>query len=476
MGLLRLVRVGTARLLLTALAFGYGEALSAAGSDPVAVVEDAPLFRVFLQDGTSLVSYGEFARLDDRVVFSMPTSATPSTPQLQLINIPSDRVNWARTLDYAESVRASQYIRSRAAADYAVLSNRIADALNAVGETTDPAKRLSIVEAARKALADWPAAHYNYNHEQIQQMLAMLDEAIADMRAATGASKFDLTFVAASTAPRLLEPLLPAPDAREVLEQTLHAANLTTTPAERVSLLTMALDALNRDAGTLETEWVTATRAEITGRIARETELDRKYRSLGQRLITLAAARARLADVRGVERLLGDLKAGDRTLGGERPDQVASIMASVQEQLDAARQLRLERDRWALRAPDLMAYRTQVARSLLRLRELAPLLEDIKSLAGSGPDALAIILRSTGQLLPSLEKVQPPTEAAEVHALIVSAVHLAENAAKIRREAALTNSMSRAWDASSAAAGAIMLTDRASRGLQAVVRPPQLPR
>jgi hypothetical protein len=180
--------------------------------------------------------------------------------------------------------------------------------------------------------------------------------------------------------------------------------------------------------------------------------------------------------VRGVERLLGDVKAGDRTLGGERPDQVASIVAAVQEQLDAARQLRLERDRWALRAPELLAYRTQVSRSVFRLRELAPLLEDIKSLAGSGPDALAIILRTTGQIVTSLAKIQPPSEAAEVHALIVSAVQLAENAAKIRREAALTNSMSRAWDASSAAAGALMLTDRASRGLQTVVRPPQLPR
>jgi hypothetical protein len=63
-----------------------------------------------------------------------------------------------------------------------------------------------------------------------------------------------------------------------------------------------------------------------------------------------------------------------------------------------------------------------------------------------------------------------------VHALIVSAVQLADNAAKIRREAALTGSLARAWDASSAAAGSMMLTDRATKGLQQVVRPPQQPR
>src|SRR5690349_11972552 len=48
----------------------------------------APLFRVFLKDHTSLVSYGEMARVDNRVVFSMPTSSSDAAPQLQLINIP----------------------------------------------------------------------------------------------------------------------------------------------------------------------------------------------------------------------------------------------------------------------------------------------------------------------------------------------------------------------------------------------------
>jgi hypothetical protein len=38
--------------------------------------EDATIFRLFLTEGTSLVSYGEPARVGDRVVFSMPTSAS----------------------------------------------------------------------------------------------------------------------------------------------------------------------------------------------------------------------------------------------------------------------------------------------------------------------------------------------------------------------------------------------------------------
>jgi hypothetical protein len=58
--------------------------------------------------------------------------------------------------------------------------------------------------------------------------------------------------------------------------------------------------------------------------------------------------------------------------------------------------------------------------------------------------------------------------------LLVSAAQLSANAAQIRREATLAGDMTRAWNASSAAAGALMLAGRARSDMQAVVRPPQL--
>ena len=64
------------------------------------------LFRVFLSDGRVLSSYGEWARLDDRVIFSMPTQLTRDPVELHLVTIPSQRVDWPRTEAYAESVRA----------------------------------------------------------------------------------------------------------------------------------------------------------------------------------------------------------------------------------------------------------------------------------------------------------------------------------------------------------------------------------
>ena len=40
-----------------------------------AFAESVTLFRVFLNDGTAVVSYGEYARVGDRLVFSMPVGA-----------------------------------------------------------------------------------------------------------------------------------------------------------------------------------------------------------------------------------------------------------------------------------------------------------------------------------------------------------------------------------------------------------------
>jgi hypothetical protein len=431
---------------------------------------------VFLKDGTTLVSYGELARVADRVVFSMPTAASADNPQLHLVDISSDRVDWERTLNYAESARATRYIETRAGSDYAALTTGVARALNDVALTSDPAWRLVIVERARKALADWPPRHYNYKQADVRQMLGMLDEAIADLRAATGAQHFDLSLVATVDAPPLLEPLLPPPTEQETIEQTLAAASLTDSPAERTSLLVVAVASIDRDAAYLPVEWAAETKASATSAIAREVEIDRVYRHLETRIMRLAEERTRAADVRGVQRLLVEVKASDEALGGYRPDAVNSILAAVEERLDAARRLRLERDRWALRLPELRAYRQSMTDSVQKLTRLHVPLEDIKGLTGSGPDALGSILKVAAGIMTVATGIHPPDELRDLHSLLMSATHLAQTAAKLRREAALTGDMARAWDASSAAAGALMLSDRVRVEMQSAFRLPQLPR
>jgi hypothetical protein len=440
------------------------------------LADGAAAFRVFLKDGTSLVSYGELARVNDRVVFSMPTSADAKNPPLHLVNLASAHVDWERTNRYAESVRAARYMATMAEHHYATLTAEIAQALNDVGSNADPAKRLEIVERARKTLADWPGRHFNYKQAEIGQMVALLDEAIADLRAAAGVERFDLSLVTSTAPVAGREPLLPLPTPKEAVEATLTAARLADSPAERVSLTAVAVAAIDRDADVLPSEWRTEVRREAQARIELELETDRAYQSLSARMLARASERAKAADVRGVERVLADIRIQDGALGGKRPETVDALVVAVDAHLDAARVRRLERDRWALRAPELRKYQAAVSASLNKLAALAEPLEDIKALAGSGPDALALVLRVAREVTKTVTAAVPPVELQAVHSLLISAAQLADSAARTRREAALTGSMPRAWDASAAAAGALMLTVRARADMQTELLPPHLRR
>ena len=320
--------------------------------------QDEPTeFRVFLKDGTSLVSFGELARVEERVVFSMPTSPSPTDPQLQLINLAADRIDWERTTRYADSVRSARYMATQAEAHYAMLTAEIAQAINDVQLTDDASRRIAIVQRARRTLAEWPARHFNYKQAEVADMVMLLDEAIAELRVAAGVGQFDLSFVA-STEPtaEAREPLLPRPTVREAIEQTLLAARLSDSSPERVSLMVVALAAIERDAAMLPSDWRTEVSRKTRATITMELEADRAYQSLTRRMLGLAAARARAADVRGIERLVADIHERDRVLGVKRPDAVVALLNSVEVELDAARNLRLARDRWALRLTDFRRY------------------------------------------------------------------------------------------------------------------------
>jgi len=457
-----------AAVLLAAAVFVPAGAAAAAGPD------DVTLLRVFLTDGTSLVSYGEPARVADRVIFSMPTATTPNPP-LHLVNLPIARVDWDRTTRYATTARASHYIETQAENDYAALSNDVAATLNEVALTAEPSQRLAIVQRARQTLADWPQKHFNYRAAEVRQLLGMLDEAIADLQASRSPGRFSLSLAAYSDPPAIVEPLLPPPaTARETIGQLLTAAYAVDMSAERTSLLATAVATIDREKASLPREWAAAVRADARAEIARELTLDRSYQSLTTRMMAAANWRAKRGDVRGVERLVRAIHQWDTALGERRPDAVNSLIKAVQAKLDAARELRLARDRYALRAPVLTAYRVAMRTPMELFAQLKPALEDVKALSGSAPEALDMLERSVSQILVLASVIAPPAEVASAHALLISAVQLAGNAARIRREATLAGDMPRAWDASSAAAGALMLGARARSDMQTVLKPPQL--
>src|SRR4029079_12278129 len=90
---------------------------------------EATLYRVFLTDGSTLVSYGEYARVSDRVVVSLPLGGTPASPRLQLLSIPATSVDWDRTDAYADAARAARFAATRGPDQYALLQQAVARAL-----------------------------------------------------------------------------------------------------------------------------------------------------------------------------------------------------------------------------------------------------------------------------------------------------------------------------------------------------------
>jgi hypothetical protein len=157
---------------------------------------EATLFRIFLRDGSSVVSFGEFARLEDQVVFSMPVGGPSEEPRLHVVTLSAAEVDWTRTDRYAASARYRRYADTRGEDDFQGLSSDIARVLNEVALSTDKDAALSRAEEARKTLADWPSAHYGYRQRDVREVVSLLDEAISDLKASAGRNDFDLALVA----------------------------------------------------------------------------------------------------------------------------------------------------------------------------------------------------------------------------------------------------------------------------------------
>ena len=430
------------------------------------------LYRLFLLgDAEPLVCVGEPAVVDDRVIALLPSASTEGDAPLQMVSLSITAVDLARSRAYADGVRARRYVSSRAEADYQAMATDVARLLDAVGHAPDVVARLRLVEQARRQLVEWPRTHYGYWQEDVSQMLPMLDEAVNGLRAQLGGDSFDLS-LSVTVAPPTFVPALPAPTAQDLIRQTVTAAGLTLSLAERRTLLNAARADLARDGALASSPWGTDMRASIDAQLSREAATDAGYEALGARVLPLAQQRATRGDVRGVSDALDALHRGDAALGAQRPELMRAFDDQMSVALEPARQTRLEHDRWLLRASSLRAYRAAMADPEARFRALARPLQDIKAMTGSTPDALGALIRETARLRTSLARIAPPAEAAAAHDVFVSAVRLAEQAARVRREAAVARNLGQARDASAAAAGAWMLYQRAREEVRRVTAPP----
>ena len=430
---------------------------------------DATLFRVFLHDGSSVVSYGEMARVNDQVIFSMPVGGTPEAPRLHAVTLASDLVDWTRTQRHAVSARYLTYLGTRAETDYDRLITDVAFVLNRIAQTTDRAAALALAEGARRTLADWPRTHFGYRQDEIRDIVTHLDQAISRLR---GSGRIELSLFSAVD-PIAVEAPATLPGPGEQLNQLVRVLRVTSDARDRIALLQAALMLLAESNPGIIPDYEPRRRS-LDRHLRYELAIDERYARLSRQLVeraTRAAADAKVADV---ERVFDALAREDDRLGHQRPAVIHAVRNSVQAQLAAARRLRLLRDQWAVRRDVYRAYQRVVGTPIVQLVKAQAALEDIRRLDGPSPKQLATLRSRLSGGAERLQRVLVPEDLRGTHDLIVGAWRFAETAARARLEAVSSGSLATAWEASSAAAGALMMLSRAQLQLREFLEPPKL--
>jgi hypothetical protein len=433
--------------------------------------DEATLFRIFLTDGSSIVAYGEFARVADQVVLSVPVGGTAQDPRLHAVTLAASRVDWEKTDRYAASTRYQRYVATRAEADFQQLTDEVAAVLSNIAQSTDRSSALASAERARRLLLEWPRSHFAYRQQDVQEIVRVLDSAIARLQGTAPPPPFQIALV--STPEMTLEPLASMPGAREQLAQLLRIATGTTDVSERVALLQSALT-LIATPGVVPPGDAADLRRSIENQLQREASIDQRYLRVSKDLLARASRSAANADIRKVERVMERIQKEDGRLGYQRPDVVQSLTASVRVQLDNARRLRLLRDQWKSRQAIFREYQRVIGLDLVQLVKARPALESIKKLDGPEPDRLNSLNRTLRGGAVRLDRLLVPDYIRSTHELVKGAWRFAETAAESRLKAVSSADIGTAWEASSAAAGALMMLSLAQKELRALTEPPKL--
>jgi hypothetical protein len=119
-------------------------------------------------------------------------------------------------------------------------------------------------------------------------------------------------------------------------------------------------------------------------------------------------------------------------------------------------------------------YRRAVTTPLRAISRHTAALEDVRAQAGPPATRLPAIIDRWQRAGVRLDRITPPADLQAIHALFRSAWTMAEQAFALRLSAAAGNDAVRAQQASSAAAGALMLLGRARADLDAALIRPTL--
>jgi hypothetical protein len=434
-----------ARVSIVALSVcGWTAALLAQRLEPGAT------HRVFLKNGQALPSYGESVLVDDRIVFTLLVAGTAGRSAMQLMSLPTSTVDVERTSRYTQSMRAAVYAATRGEADYAAVTEEVQRALDQLKTVEDPKKRLEVAEEARRRLLAWSEEHYRYRATDVRELSGLFDEVIAELRVAAGETQLSLDLRSGPADP-VYERVSAPPGLRESVALALGAALVTDVGEDRVAVLRAVAVLLERESG------VDDLRASVKLELGAEEAADNAYAALSTTALASADAAMRRGDIGAFAAVRATVAERDRALGGRRPLQIASLFSAIEAKLEATRAYRLALDHHAYIRRELLAYEQRVRPALSTLDGLKAIIGFIREMKSLAYERLERADRRLQAAAANLAKVTPPPDLAQVHATLVSTLHMAVQATSRRRLAVATLSMPLAREASTAAAGAEML-------------------
>jgi len=222
----------------------------------------------------------------------------------------------------------------------------------------------------------------------------------------------------------------------------------------------------------MPSEWAARMRRVVSGDLDREQKAEQAYNDLRTRTLQEAsslAARGRASDL---EKLREKVKEEDRRLGGQRPGDIAALLATIDLEASAAIAARDARKEYDKHAPAYRRYRRSTNGAFKVFTDASVALEGVRSMTGPAVASIGPLTKRLNAASKGFQKVKPPAELASTHAIIGSAWELAQNAFRLRLEAVSANNIDTAQRASSAAAGALMLYHRARTEQLNAMEPP----
>ena len=448
------------RLLVVAAVFFA--AISASAQAPI---QDGAVFRVFLKDGKGLPSYGESATTGDRVVFTLIIGGVREKPALQLVSLPASVIDIDRTSRYADAIRAAHYASTRGDLDYVAMTQEVQRAVTELGAVKDPLKRLELAQGARDRLITWARMTYGYRSTEVRELISLLDDVITQLEAATGKKSFALELRANTHGQ---EPLLPVPDVAESVALAMAAATACDNDDERLAILRVAAkmaEALPPDS---------LVRLAATREFNAESTANTAYAALAAEIRAQAEAAKKKGDTAALAKMTETVQARDKALGGRRPQLVAGLLAELEAMVASTKTVNDTLVRYTRVRAHLLAYERSIRPVLSGLDGLRPILNAIRETRYTSYDRLVVASDRLKKYITVVATMQAPEELADVHATLGSALSMADHACAKRRLAVAIMSGPSAEQASSAAAGALLLFDQMRTQLVQRLYPPKV--